>query len=89
MKLRANRFLKRGISSNVAERPHKYNKYSKQLQIFDQKSLPKRIYSKVSQEKGSNNLLNIVFTQKLGKLLPLKEKKAECFLIISKICFFF
>ena len=66
-----------------------YNKYSKQYQIFNQKSLQKRICSRILQEKGSNNLLNIIFTQKLGKATYTERKKAECFLIISKIVFFF
>ena len=66
-----------------------YNKYSKQFQIFNQKSLQKRICSRILQEKGSNNLLNIIFTEKLRKATYTERKKAECFLIISKIVFFF
>ena len=64
-----------------------YNKYSKQYQIFNQKSLQKRICSRILQEKRSNNLLNIIFTQKLGKATYTERKKAECFLIISNIFF--
>ena len=65
-----------------------YNKYSKQFQIFNQESLQKRICSRILQEKGSNNLLNIIFTQKLGKATYTERKKAEHFLIISKKKFF-
>ena len=66
-----------------------YNKYSKQFQIFNQKSLQNRICSRILQEKKSNNLLNIIFTQKLGNATYTERKKAECFLIINKIVFFF
>ena len=65
-----------------------YNKYSKQYQIFNQKSLQKRICSRILQEKGSNNLLNIIFTQKLGKATYTERKKVECYLIINKFVFF-
>ena len=66
-----------------------YNKYSKQYQIFNQKSLQKRICSRILQEKRANNLLNIILTQKLGNATYTERKKAEYFLIISKIVFFF
>ena len=65
-----------------------YNKYSKQYQIFNQKSLQKRICSRILQEKRANNLLNIILTQKLGNATYTERKKAEYFLIISKIVFF-
>ena len=39
--------------------------------------MPKRIYSRLSQEKGSNNLLNIIFMQKLGKTTYTKKKKRQ------------
>ena len=66
-----------------------YNEYSKQFQIFNQKSLQKTICFKILQEKRSNNLLNIIFTQKLGKATYTERKKAESFLIIRKNVFFF
>ena len=68
--------------------PH-YNKYSKQFQIFNHKNLQKRICTRISQEKGSNNLLNVLFTQMLGEATYTERKKIECFLIINKIVFFF
>ena len=67
----------------------RYNEHSKQFQIFNQKSLQKTICSKILQEKISNNLLNIIFTQKLGKATYTERKKAESFLIIRKNVFFF
>ena len=72
-----------------------YNEYSKPFQIFNQKSLQKTICFKILEEKRSNNLLNIIFTQKLGKATYTERKMAECFLIISiqilwkKNCFLF
>ena len=49
-------------------------KYSKEFQIFNQNSLQKRICYRILQEKGSNNLLNIIFTQKLGKATYTEKK---------------
>ena len=81
--------FKTGLIFKRSRKTPQYNKYSKQFQIFNQKSLQKRICSKILQEKGSNNLLNIIFTQKLGKATYTERKKAECFLINSKIVLFF
>ena len=81
--------FKTGLIFKRSRKTPQYNKYSKQFQIFNQKSLQKRICSRILQEKGSNNLLNIIFTEKLRKATYTERKKAECFLIISKIVFFF
>ena len=80
--------FKTGHIFKRSRKTQQYNKYSKQFQIFNQKSLQKRICSRILQEKGSNNLLNIIFTQKLGKATYTERKKVECFLIINKFVFF-
>ena len=88
IRLSANYFKTRHIFKRSRKTPQ-YNKYSKQFSFFNQKTLKKEICSRISHEKGSNNLLNIIFSQKLGKATYTERKKAECFLIISKIVFFF
>ena len=81
--------FKTGLIFKRSRKTPQCNKYSKQFQTFNQKSLQKRICSRILQEKGSNDLLNIIFTQTLGKSTYKERKKAERFLIISKIVFFF
>ena len=81
--------FKTGLIFKRSRKTPQYNKYSKQFQIFNQKNLKKRICTRISQEKGSNNLLNVLFTQMLGEATYTERKKIECFLIINKIVFFF
>ena len=76
------------ISQNKAERPLNITSILNNFKSFIKQVYQKEWRQNVNKKMYQNNNFRAGISQKVGKVLTLKEKKADCLLIIQKIYFF-
>ena len=76
------------ISQNKAERPLNITSILNNFKSFIKQVYQKEWRQNINKKKEQNNYFRAGISQKVEKVLTLKEKKADCFLILGKSYFF-